>query len=124
MKYHLDEVQTEIKHITKALKEFLSNSRTLEFEEKLLKALYQFNQTYFPVPEYKYRLRQGNIDEARFGSEKEQEFLPIYQQLVKQYNIQLRQDQANNFLDKWYSQHIREEKNPKHFFFTPLCWVD
>jgi hypothetical protein len=35
--------------------------------------------------------------------------LPIFQQLVKQYNVKLKQEQKETFLDKWYSQHIREE---------------
>ncbi|TAH54324.1 MAG: site-specific DNA-methyltransferase, partial [Chloroflexota bacterium] len=85
------------------------NSHTLEFESKLLRALYEFNNEYFPVPEYKYRLRQGEIDEAQYGSEKEKEFLPIYNRLVKQYNIKLRQDKTDTFLDIWYLQHIRVE---------------
>ncbi|HXH19188.1 MAG TPA: DNA methyltransferase [Chitinophagales bacterium] len=109
MKYNLIDVQTEINRITKSLKEFLSDSRTLEFEEKLLNALYEFNNAYFPVPEYKYRLHRGEIDESQYGAEKEREFLPIYNQLVKQYDIKLRQEKADTFLDKWYSQHIREE---------------
>lgn len=108
-KYNLVDVQTEINRITKALKDFLTNSHTLEFEEKLLQALYEFNNEYFPVPDYKYSLRQGKIDEAQFGAEKEKEFLPIYNKLVKQYNIKLRQDKDDSFLDKWYSQHIRDE---------------
>ncbi len=108
-KYNLTDVQTEINRITKALKEFLTNSHTLEFEEKLLNALYEFNNEYFPVPEYKYKLRQGKINEEKYGTEKEKEFLPTYNKLVKQYNIKLRQDKADTFLDKWYSQHIREE---------------
>jgi len=108
-KYNLIDVQTEIMRITKALKAFLSNSHTLEFEEKLLKALYDFNNKYFPVPEYKYRLKQDEIDETQFGAEKEKEFLPIYNKLVKEYNVKLRQDKADTFLDTWYSQHIRDE---------------
>jgi hypothetical protein len=35
--------------------------------------------------------------------------LPIYNQLVEQYNVKLRQDKADNFLDKWYLQHVRDE---------------
>lgn len=108
-KYNLIDVQTEIIRITNALKVFLTNSHTLEFEEKLLQALYVFNNKYFPVPEYKYQLAQGNIDEETFGAEKEKEFLPIYNKLVKDYNIKLRQDKTDTFLGKWYSQHIREE---------------
>ncbi|MEK7818580.1 MAG: DNA methyltransferase [Bacteroidota bacterium] len=108
-KYNLIDVQKEIDRITKALKEFLTDSHTLEFEEKLLRVLYEFNNEYFPVPEYKYKLRQGKINEEKFGAEKEKEFLPTYNKLVKQYNIKLRQDKTDTFLGKWYSQHIREE---------------
>lgn len=108
-KYNLIDVQTEINHITKALKEFLVDSHILEFEEKLLKALNEFNNEYFPVPDYKYRLRQGEINETKYGSEKEKQFLQIYNKLIKQFGIKLLQDKSNNFLDKWYLQHIREE---------------
>lgn len=109
IRYNLVDVQTEVIRITKLLRAFLANSHTLEFEEKLLEALYKFNNEYFPVPEYKFRLRQGEINEAKFGAEKEKEFLPIFNNLVKQYNIKLRQDTTDTFLGKWYSQHIREE---------------
>ena len=108
-KYDLADVQEGINRITKALKEFLLNSRTLEFERKLLQALYEFNNKYFPVPEYKYKVQRNAIKEDEYGAEKEKEFLPIFNKLVKQYNIKLRQDQADSFLDKWYSQHIRDE---------------
>jgi hypothetical protein len=74
-----------------------------------LQKLSEFNNKYFPAAEYKYNLRQGKIDEKKYGEEKEKEFLPIYNQLVKQYNIKLNQDKTDNFLDKWYLQHVREE---------------
>ena len=108
-KYDLVEVQSEINRITKAFKLFLNNSHTVDFEEKLLSELYVFNNKYFPVPEYKYKLRQGEIDEYKYGTEKEKLFLPIFNKLVNDYNIKLRQDKADTFLDKWYSQHIRNE---------------
>src|SRR3989304_3818588 len=69
-KYNLADVQTEINRITKALKEFLSNSHTLEFEEKLLQALYEFNNKYFPVPDYKYRLRREEIKKIKNANTK------------------------------------------------------
>ena len=109
VKYDLAKVQMEIDRITKALREFLSNSHTLEFEEKLLQSLYEFNNKYFPVPEYKYKVQRNQINEEKYGAEKEKEFLPVFNKLVKAYNIKLKKDKVNTFLDKWYSQHIREE---------------
>ncbi|MBU0701993.1 site-specific DNA-methyltransferase [bacterium] len=117
MKYDLVDVQTEISRITRALKEFLANSHTLEFEEKLLRALYDFNNKYFPVPDYKYNLQRGGVNEDEYGAEKEKEFLPIFNNLVKEYNIKLRQDKTDTFLDKWYSQNIRDEIQ---FVFTEI----
>ncbi|MCG2734959.1 MAG: site-specific DNA-methyltransferase [Thermoplasmatales archaeon] len=110
-KYNISLVQNELTRITLALKTFLTNSHTLEFEDILLKALYDFNSKYFPVPEYKYKLRRGKINENKYGEEKENEFLPIYNKLVTEYNIKLRQDKEDTFLDKWYSQHVRDEIN-------------
>jgi hypothetical protein len=54
-------------------------------------------------------LAQREIDEKKYATDKEKMFLPIYQSLVKQYDIQLRQDKNETFLDKWFSQHIRNE---------------
>lgn len=107
--YDLVELQTEINKITLALKNFLADKKTIEFETILLEELNKFNGKYFPVPEYKYKLKRGEIDEDVYGAEKEKEFLPRYKQLVKEFGIKLRQDKADTFLDKWYTQHIREE---------------
>lgn len=108
-KYNLVDVETEIYRITKELKLFLANSRTIEFEERLLKELYFFNNKYFPVPEYKYKVKRNEIDEKEYGTEKEKEFLLIYNRLVEEYTIKLRQDKEDSFLGKWYTQHIRDE---------------
>ncbi|NCP84143.1 MAG: restriction endonuclease subunit M [Bacteroidetes bacterium CG_4_10_14_3_um_filter_31_20] len=108
-KYNLIDLQTEINRISKELKSFILNSKTIEFEEKLLKELYVFNNEYFPVPEYKYKIQRKEINEKQYGAEKEKMFLPVYNKLVKDYNIKLRQDKDHSFLDKWYSQHVRDE---------------
>jgi hypothetical protein len=108
-KYDFADIQTEITRITKALEEFIKNSNAVEFEEKLLRELNLFNNQYFPVPDYKYRLAQGEVDEKKYGAEKEKMFLPIYENLVNKYNIKLKQDKNETFLDKWYSAHIRNE---------------
>lgn len=108
-KYNLVDVQAEIDRISKALKSFLTDHKTLEFEDKLLKELYVFNNKYFPVPLYKYKVKHKEIDEKIYGEEKEKDFLPTFNKLVKEYKIKLRQDNEDSFLDKWYTQHIRDE---------------
>ncbi|MBF0591559.1 MAG: site-specific DNA-methyltransferase [Nitrospirae bacterium] len=108
-RYDIKGVQAEINRITAAFKGFLSNSHTLDFDERLTQALCEFNNRYFPVPEYKYRVRRAEIDQDRYGAEKEEEFLPIFHRLVGDYNIKLRQDKTETFLDRWYLQHVRDE---------------
>jgi len=109
IKYNLEDVQKEIRRITYELNAYLKNSRVLEFEQQLLAKLQAFNNKYFPVPEYKYNLRRGLVQEAIYGAEKEAEFAVEFQKLVEVYNIRLKQDNSNSFLDKWYSQHVRQE---------------
>jgi len=109
IKFDITDVQNELKRITKALEGYIKNSHVIEFEEKLLLELNRFNYEYFPVPDYKYRLRNGEINEKEYGTEKEKQFLPVYENLVNEYNVRLRQEKKASFLDKWYSQHIRNE---------------
>jgi DNA modification methylase len=108
-KYDIADIQNELQRITKSLESFIKNSNAVEFEDKLLIELNNFNNTYFPVPDYKYRLRNREINEKQYGAEKEKEFLSIYENLVNQYKIKLRQDRNKTFLDKWFSAHIRSE---------------
>ena len=98
-----------IQNITSRLKIFIANSNVLEFEEKLLQRLNEFNNQYFPVPEYKYKVARKEIDPKIYGEEKAAEFLPTYNQLVDEYGIQLRQKKQDTFLGKWFTQQIRNE---------------
>ncbi|MDR1497212.1 MAG: site-specific DNA-methyltransferase [Puniceicoccales bacterium] len=118
--YNLPDVKAELGRISLALKSFLENSHVVEFEEKLLQELYTFNNKFFPVPEYKYRLAQGEINEKQYGAQKEKEFLPIYNKLIAEYGIKLRQERNKTFLDKWFSQHIRDELE---FVFNELTRI-
>jgi predicted metal-dependent hydrolase len=108
-KYDLIDVKKEIDGITLKLKMFLSDSKILEFDNKLTQILYEFNNEFFPSPEYKYRLRRGEIDEEEYGRTKEREISEIYQKLVQQYDIKLKQPKLETFLDKWYLQSVRNE---------------
>ena len=108
-KYNFADLQLEIERISNALEMFIANTNTREFEEALLRALSEFNNTYFPVPEFKYRVQRKQIDGMKYGEEKAQLFSPIYNQLVTHYQIELIQPAAKNFLEKWYTKHIRNE---------------
>jgi DNA methylase len=107
--YDFDNLHNEIHKITKALRQFIAESKTIVFESKLTEELARFNNKYFPVPDYKYKVKRNEINEDAYGAEKEKAFLPIYQKLVTQYEIQLLQDKTDRFLDKWYLPHIRTE---------------
>jgi len=107
--YNLFDIQIEINRISKELYKFIADSKAIAFEEKLLQELNSFNNKYFPVPDYKYKLQQKEIDEKKYGQEMENLFFPIFSELVKKYDIKLSQSKADSFLDKWYSQHIRDE---------------
>jgi len=108
-RYNLIELKEEVDRITIKLKEFLSNSHIIDFDSRLTQELYNFNNKYFPVPSYKYKLRQGEIDEEQYGREKEMIFLEAYYSLINQYQIKLKQDSDDKFIDKWFIQPIRDE---------------
>lgn len=108
-KYELQLIQDTAKEISLKLKEYLKSRNNVEFEAELLEELKIFNVKYFPSPEFKYKVRQKEINEKEYGKEKENEFLPIYQKLINKYKIELKQETSESFLDKWFTKVIREE---------------
>src|SRR5574344_676374 len=109
MKYDFVDLQKEIRRITEVLKNFIAKGKTAEFEEKLLEKLTDFNNQYFPVPDFKYKVHQNQIDGDKYSTEKANFFLPIYEKLVKEYGIELLQPSTNSFLTKWFTKHVRKE---------------
>jgi len=110
-KYNCAELQNELRNITYKLKAFIANSETVKFENELLAELAKFNNKFFPAPGFRYKVNRGQINEYKYGAEKEKEFLPIFLKLVKERKINIKQEKADNFLDKWYLQHVRNEIN-------------
>lgn len=108
-KHYLVDIQKEINRITKSLRAFLSSLNVPEFEQKLIETLSQFNNSFFPSPEFRYKVGKGLINEEKYGKEKELEFLPKYLELVNKFKIQLKQKSDKSFLDKWYLHTIRQE---------------
>ena len=108
-KHNLVDVQNEIHNVTSALKRLISESNVTQFEAQLGQELSEFNIEHFPSPDFKYKVRNGQIDEEKYGKEKEREFLLRYTQLVNQYRIKLWQKRSENFLDTWYLSAVRKE---------------
>ena len=108
-KHNLVDVQNEIHNITNALKRFISQSNVAQFEVQLAEELNEFNHEYFPSPDFKYKVRQGQIDQEKYGKEKEDQFSLRYFQLINQYGIKLWQRKSETFLDMWYLSTVRDE---------------
>lgn len=103
------DLHNEISKITNLLKEFISQKNNLNFENELLEELNIFNKQYFPSPEFKIKVRQKQIDEKTYTTEKQNEFRPVFEKLAEKYNLKIKQDKSDNFLEKWYLQPVKDE---------------
>lgn len=108
-KHNITLLAETLNKLTLKLENFQKNKNNVIFEEHLLRELSKFNSKYFPSPEYKRRVRNGNIEENKYSKEKEKKFLDKYCWLVKKYQIKIQQDKNDTFLDKWFLDSVREE---------------
>ena len=108
-KHNIIELHKVIYKLTTELENFQKNRKNVKFEENLLIELSKFNKRYFPSPDFKRKVRQGLINERKYANKKEQEFLSIYWDLVRRYQIKVKQDRDETFLDKWFLAPVREE---------------
>jgi len=98
-----------IKKMLTALDYFEHDKRIQEFESELLAELAKFNSVHFPGYDFKYKVNQKTFNESKFASEKEKEFLPTYQKLLKKYSIKIKQNASSSFLDIWFIESVRKE---------------
>ncbi len=110
-RYDNEYLQKAIKKMLASLETFGHNKKIQEFENELLAELTKYNNIHFSCHDFKYKINQGNFDEKKFSTEKEREFLPIYQKLLKKYSIKIKQDKLNSFLDIWFVDNARREIN-------------
>jgi hypothetical protein len=108
-KVDFDGLENELKRITIAFKEFILKKNNLQFEKELVEELNIFNKKYFPSPEFKIKVRQKEIDEKNYTKEKEQQFLKTFNVLIKKYKLEIKQENASNFLEKWYLKPVKRE---------------
>lgn len=112
--YDFIALEDEVNKIRQAIMNYEFDSRVNVFEKELLVRLADFNNKYFPSPTFKYKVQSRQIDENKYAREKEEEFLKVYNGLVKKYGIELNHFSAKNFLDKWYIKNIRKEIDFAH----------
>lgn len=116
-KHNLPLLSESIRSLTSKLEDFQKIQKNIAFEGNLLSELSKFNSKYFPSPEYKIKVRKAEIKEKEYAIEKEKEFFNIYYSLVEKYQIKIKQDKNDTFLDKWFLTPVREEID---FLFNEL----
>ncbi len=107
--YDINTLENEVKKIRQSITNYEADSNITAFENELLVRLADFNNKYFPSPEFKYKIQKRQVNENQYAAEKEKDFLKIYSNLIKKYNIQLNHFSSKNFLDKWYIKNVRQE---------------
>lgn len=107
--YDFDLLTSEVSKLKNAIQNFETKNNVEQFEKELLSELTNFNKKHFPSPEFKRNVYTKKFDENVFGKEKEIEFLKIYNSLIEKYQIKLKQNKNDNFLDKWYIKNTRDE---------------
>lgn len=108
-KHNINQLREIVHQITLNLENFQKTKNNIVFEEHLLTELAKFNYKHFPSPDYKRKARTGEINEKEYAKDKENEFRDVYYNLIEKYNIKIKQDQNDGFLDKWFLSSVREE---------------
>jgi DNA methylase len=120
-KYNIIKLKQELDKISGKLRKFVHDSNVMEFENKLAEELVKFNNEYFPSPDFKHWVKDDQINEFEYGREKEQEFLRIYNKLIKKYSVELNHHDSNSFIGKWYLESVRKEI---HFVFDRIKGIE
>lgn len=107
--YNFIHLYEQSKEITSELRNYVSTSGIIEFEAELAEALSVFNNQYFPIS-FKNQVRSGEIDQKKYGAEKEAVFLETYLKLVNDHEIDIKMSEDSaRFLKQWYLSSIRYE---------------
>jgi len=110
-----------VRKLTSRLKDFQRTRNNIIFEKHLLSELAKFNAKYFPSPEYKRKVISGTINEKEYSKGKEKKILAIYNDLIQKYQIKIKQEKNDTFLDKWFLAPVRAEID---FLFEELKTID
>ena len=108
-KVDLASLKHQSNKITLALREFVKGGKHLAFENKLAEFLNDYNNQYFPSPEFKIKIIRREIDEKAYTRKHEAIVLQKFNQLASEFDMRIKQDSQERFIGKWFLQPIREE---------------
>ena len=107
--YNYVQLYDEAKNITALLKKRVSQSGVIEFDSQLAEKLKEYNNEYFPIS-FKRKVRNGEIDQKKYGTEKENAFIETYSQLVSEFQIDIKMPQDSaRFMKQWYLPAVKAE---------------
>ena len=107
--HNIEKIKKAILDTTLSLENFQKTKNNPVFEEHILSELKKFNLKYFPSPDYKRQVRSGEINEKEYAKNKEQEFLPIYYNLLEKNKMKVQQSISDSFMSRWFLVSIKEE---------------
>lgn len=96
--------------VTNRIASSIEGQNARAFEEDLLTELKAFNTEFFPSPEFRYRVRRGEIDEKQYGSDKADEFKVHFYELLKKHKVSNKiGSTSSDFMNNWYLQSVNGE---------------
>ncbi|MFV0389694.1 MAG: DNA methyltransferase [Pyrinomonadaceae bacterium] len=107
--YDFLDVTTALNNITWKLREFVANGNQIPFENAVLKLLGEYNEQFFPSPEFKIKVRKKEIDEKVYPLKFVKLVEARYLKMVDEFKINLQQSASKRFLDNWYLPTVRNE---------------
>ena len=108
-RFDFSAVAREIEKITAQLRDDGKSKEVRKVHDVVSDALKEFNDAHFPSPEYRRRLRQGEIDEQSYAAARSAEFLRTYRKLLHEYHLEIDPFGGERFLDKWFLRPVRHE---------------
>ena len=108
--YDLIELQKTINLLTTKLRIQIENNQWGRFDKDLASKLSAFNKQWFPTPEILYKIKKGEINLGTYSQEREKAFVAIYDNLLKQNGLNIREPNSNkSFVNKWFTPPIKHE---------------
>lgn len=103
------DLTTEINYISIALRQFVNEGKHIDFENRLAEFLNGYNNEFFPSPEHKIKVRTKERNETEYAATHESKVLGKFNELIAEFNLKIKQDRQERFIEKWFLAPVREE---------------